>query len=58
MAASTLDGGVPEYTQPSEKGVNTSSVNHIDKIDGITALEDLQQREAEEKSLLRKIDWK
>lgn len=58
MTASTSDGEVPEYTQLSEKGVKTSSVNDIDKIGSITGSEDLQEREAEENHLLRKIDWK
>ncbi|KFZ12691.1 hypothetical protein V502_06973 [Pseudogymnoascus sp. VKM F-4520 (FW-2644)] len=55
--STTSDGGVPEYTQPSEKEVKTSSVDHVYKIDSITASEVLQEREAEEKSLLHKIDW-
>ncbi|OBT89035.1 hypothetical protein VE02_02186 [Pseudogymnoascus sp. 03VT05] len=56
-ASATSDGKDPEYTLPSEKGENTPSVNHASKFDSITASEDLQEREAEEKSLLRKIDW-
>jgi hypothetical protein len=57
-ASTTLDGKDTEYTQPTEKGANAPSINHVSKIDSITASEDLQEREAEEKSLLRKIDWK
>ncbi|KGO39840.1 Major facilitator superfamily domain, general substrate transporter [Penicillium expansum] len=57
MTASTLKSGVPECTQPGEQDVKISSHSDLGKIGSITAGEDIQHSKAEEKSLLRKIDW-
>ncbi|KAJ5518749.1 Major facilitator superfamily domain general substrate transporter [Penicillium expansum] len=57
MTASTLKSGVPECTQPGEQDVKISSHSDLGKIGSITAGEDFQHSKAEEKSLLRKIDW-
>lgn len=59
MTVSTLHGGVPQYTQPGEQEVKKmSSHSNLGNMSGISVSEDIQQNEAKEKSLLRKIDWK